>query len=121
MAQPSNRELIAAVQKLSGCFGHLIQGYRGVVATKDIQADVALVRVARRCCIGPETTDVSKDDWKKAMASAEDATPATDKFGYASKKNNNRESVLFFVPWGGFSFRISQEVLFLPGDYYSST
>ncbi|CAM9139676.1 unnamed protein product, partial [Sphacelaria rigidula] len=62
-------------------FHQFREGYRGVVATKDIQADVALVRVARRCCIGPETTDVSKDDWKKAMASAEDATPATDKFG----------------------------------------
>lgn len=55
------------------------------MATKDIPADVVLVRVAKRCCIGPQTTDVSKDDWKRAMASAEDAASTTDKFGYKRK------------------------------------
>lgn len=51
-----------------GCWG---KGYRGVMATKDIAADVALVRVKRNCCIGPETTDWSRNDWRKTMASAE--------------------------------------------------
>lgn len=59
----------------------ILQGYRGVMATKDIPADVVLVRVARKCCIGPQTTDVSKEDWKRAMASAVDAVSTTDKFG----------------------------------------
>ena len=47
------------------------QGYRGVVATKDIAADVVLVRVARSCCVGPETTDTSHQDWKEVLASAD--------------------------------------------------
>lgn len=49
-----------------------IKGYRGVVATKDIAAGVALVRIARSCCIGPQTTDASKDAWRRAMASADE-------------------------------------------------
>lgn len=53
------------------------QGYRGVMATKDIPRGVALVRIARRCCLGPETTDESKDSWTKAMtASPADAVGA---------------------------------------------
>lgn len=62
-------------------FHQFREGYRGVMATKDIPADVVLVRVARKCCIGPQTTDVSKEDWKRAMASAVDAVSTTDKFG----------------------------------------
>ncbi|CAM9408993.1 unnamed protein product [Scytosiphon promiscuus] len=55
------------------------EGYRGVVATKDIPRGVALVRIARKCCLGPETTDESKDSWTKAMAaSPADAVGATE-------------------------------------------
>lgn len=50
----------------------VVKGYRGVVATKDIATGVALVRIARSCCIGPETTDASKDAWRRAMASADE-------------------------------------------------
>ncbi|CAM9182197.1 unnamed protein product [Ascophyllum nodosum] len=46
------------------------EGYRGVMATKDIAAGVTLVRIARRCCIGPETADASLGEWREAMASA---------------------------------------------------
>ncbi|CAM9170747.1 unnamed protein product, partial [Ectocarpus fasciculatus] len=54
------------------------EGYRGVVATKDIPRGAVLVRIARKCCLGPETTDESKDFWTKAMStSAVDATKPT--------------------------------------------
>lgn len=43
------------------------QGYRGVLATKDIPRGVVLVRLARSCCLGPETSDKAKDPWTKAM------------------------------------------------------
>lgn len=56
----------------------LWQGYRGVLAIKDIPRGVALVRLARSCCLGPETTDEAKDPWTKALAvSSADASSST--------------------------------------------
>eukprot|EP00752_Nemacystus_decipiens_P007083 g6345.t2 len=48
-------------------FHSFSEGYRGVLATKDIPRGTVLVRLARSCCLGPETTDEAKDSWTKAL------------------------------------------------------
>eukprot|EP00903_Cladosiphon_okamuranus_P013171 g12284.t1 len=66
-------------------FHSFSEGYRGVIATKDIPRGVVLVRLARSCCLGPETTDESKDLWTKALASSSvDASSSTTDGGSSS-------------------------------------
>ncbi|CAM9142895.1 unnamed protein product [Choristocarpus tenellus] len=47
------------------------EGYRGVVAIRDIPKGVVLLRIGRSCCIGPQTSDSTKDEWREAMSSSE--------------------------------------------------
>jgi hypothetical protein len=44
------------------------EGYRGVVAKRDLPANADLLTISRQCCIGPATTDASAAEWSAAMS-----------------------------------------------------
>ncbi|CAM9328658.1 unnamed protein product [Discosporangium mesarthrocarpum] len=52
-------------------FHQFKEGYRGVMASRDIPAGVTLLRVDRQCCIGPQTTDATKEEWREALTSSQ--------------------------------------------------
>ncbi|CAM9709133.1 unnamed protein product [Phaeothamnion confervicola] len=46
------------------------EDYRGVIATRDIEAGEVLVRIRQASCIGPAAEDATREEWTQAMTSA---------------------------------------------------